>query len=395
MSFVLKLSFVFALSISIAFTSRAETNFKFIPLPIYATSPNEGDTVGFMPVVLLVDAKTARTKSIFAPSVSYNGLIYTTGTFRWFHYPTEDSSFTFVPSYSSHINKNLKIEFIKRPLASARFTTEALFYPRRSIFERYFGLGPLSKRNSESSYTKTGGELRLREGFNISENFNVGAKLFASRWLVEPIGIPNKPLTREAFPNDPGMMGASTLGQGISLRYDARPQREYSEQGWFTELNASYVEGLSGSDDFGKFEWETKGMWRELNWLSGAARGYWTYTPGSSRTPFYEQASLGGEYRFRGFNGGRFYDRGAWELEFEQRVTYLRTRIYGVQAEWRVDPFFSIGQVYSDSGQMFRDIKMAGGLGFRAWVRPNVVGRVDLGTGGDGLKIYVELGYPY
>jgi hypothetical protein len=44
---------------------------------------------------------------------------------------------------------------------------------------------------------------------------------------------------------------------------------------------------------------------------------------------------------------------------------------------------------------MVRHASVAGGVGFRAWVRPNVVGRVDLGTGGDGLKIYVELGYPY
>jgi hypothetical protein len=28
-------------------------------------------------------------------------------------------------------------------------------------------------------------------------------------------------------------------------------------------------------------------------------------------------------------------------------------------------------------------------------VHPNIVGRVDLATGGEGTKAYVEIGYPY
>jgi hypothetical protein len=34
-------------------------------------------------------------------------------------------------------------------------------------------------------------------------------------------------------------------------------------------------------------------------------------------------------------------------------------------------------------------------MGFRAWVRPNVVGRIDVANGGEGWKVYVEIGYPY
>jgi hypothetical protein len=34
------------------------------------------------------------------------------------------------------------------------------------------------------------------------------------------------------------------------------------------------------------------------------------------------------------------------------------------------------------------------GLGFRAWVHPNILGRVDAAYGGEGLKFYVVLGYP-
>jgi len=35
------------------------------------------------------------------------------------------------------------------------------------------------------------------------------------------------------------------------------------------------------------------------------------------------------------------------------------------------------------------------GIGFRAVVRPNIVGRVDMGVGNEGLKMFVGLGYPF
>jgi hypothetical protein len=60
-----------------------------------------------------------------------------------------------------------------------------------------------------------------------------------------------------------------------------------------------------------------------------------------------------------------------------------------------VDPFFSVGQVFGEDNGPFADVKYAGGLGFRAWVRPNVLGRVDVGYAAEGLKFYVELGYPF
>jgi hypothetical protein len=35
------------------------------------------------------------------------------------------------------------------------------------------------------------------------------------------------------------------------------------------------------------------------------------------------------------------------------------------------------------------------GVGFRATVRPNIVGRVDIGVGKDGPALFVGLGYPF
>ena len=65
-------------------------------------------------------------------------------------------------------------------------------------------------------------------------------------------------------------------------------------------------------------------------------------------------------------------------------------------ADWRVDPFVDIGQVYDGSASEIIDhIRYSVGLGLRAWVHPNVVGRVDLAYAGEGIRAYVVLGYPF
>jgi hypothetical protein len=35
------------------------------------------------------------------------------------------------------------------------------------------------------------------------------------------------------------------------------------------------------------------------------------------------------------------------------------------------------------------------GVGFRAVIRPNIVGRVDVGVGHEGPAVFVGLGYPF
>ena len=35
------------------------------------------------------------------------------------------------------------------------------------------------------------------------------------------------------------------------------------------------------------------------------------------------------------------------------------------------------------------------GFGFRAVIRPNIVGRIDVGVGGEGPAVFVGLGYPF
>ena len=84
---------------------------RVVPLPIYATLPNEGDTYGFMPVFVRVCDEDERTRSIAAPSVTWNDVIHWTGTFRWYEYPSDEQSLTFIASLSTRINSGVFLQW--------------------------------------------------------------------------------------------------------------------------------------------------------------------------------------------------------------------------------------------------------------------------------------------
>jgi hypothetical protein len=367
---------------------------KIIPLPVYATLPNEGATWGFMPVFMLYDHDSQRTKDIFAPSVSWNLIIHNTGTFRWYHYPSEDESFSFVMSGSTHVNWGGTTTWDVLPRDVGATTRQFYFRYGRNIFYRFFGMGPFTAEGDETSHTRLKGDLRYRVGKNIGPNWNVGIKVEAARDLVQAIGVPDLPLSTNAFPNAPGMGGSSIVSEGVDIRYDSRKDLDYADNGGYMDLAVAPVQGIASSPSYMDVSFEAKGLMKESDTIQGAARFYTSYVS-SSRAPFYYQSELGGSYFMRGLQEDRYFDQGAWTVELEQRIRLFQTHIYGVTADWRVDPFFSVGQVFGEDGSILSNVKYAGGLGFRTWVRPNVLGRVDMGYAAEGLKFYVELGYPF
>ncbi len=367
---------------------------QLIPLPIYATLPNEGNTWGAMPVFLRVCPEGERTESIIAPSVSWNSVIRFTGTFRWYHYPSEDTALTLIASASTRTNYNNLLVWQRLPTAAGASTDELLLRLQRSVFFRFFGLGPDTPASAETSYTGLRAIATARRGMNLVRHLNLGVAVGIERDAVEAIGVPGLPLSRRVFPDAPGMRGSTLAWQGLDLRYDDRRGGDYAERGFRVDVAGSVVEGLARSPTFLRGGVQARGIVPELDSISGAARLSWTAVS-SGRAPFYRQSTLGGAWILRGFTEDRFIDRQAWTLELEQRIRLLETHIFGVVADWRADPFVAVGQVFGAFDEALSRPQIAEGIGFRAFVRPNVLGRVDVAYGGEGLKVYVELGYPY
>jgi hypothetical protein len=369
-------------------------NLRLIPLPVYSTLPNEGSTFGVMPVFLRVCDPEGTTRTILAPSLTWNDVIHWTATARIYHYPSPTQTFNLIVSASTRINSNVLLQWVDAPRTPGSFTFDTEARWARSVFYRFFGIGPDTAAEAETSYTRIRAHLSGRVGLNFGDGWNAGVTVLAHHDGVQDIGVPDLPLSRPSFPDVPGMAGSTILGQALGIRYDSRPAGEYSDRGFFATAVGGPVEGLDGSPSFLRGMVQVRAIVPELSWLTGAGRFDWTLVS-TPDAPFYDQSTLGGAFLLRGFTEDRFIDQNAWTVELDQRIRLLETHIYGVTADWRIDPFIAVGQVYRGLPQAFSHPRLSGGVGFRAFVHPNVLGRIDVASGGEGIKVYVEIGYPY
>jgi hypothetical protein len=375
----------------VAVAQPATAGIRFFPLPMYTTAPNEGSTYGFMPVFMRSDQDVV--SSITAPSLSWNSSVHITGTYRYYRYLGLLRSWHLILSASTVINRSLWFRYDDDRRTPHAMTLNLELRVRRNLFYRYFGLGPDTTEQGESSYTRLYATANARVGWNWTQNLNVAlsAELRGDRPEVHAIsGLPE---TQVVYPDAPGLAGSAFVRGGFSIRYDTRPDGDYSPLGFDSELIGNVAQGITGVGRFAQVGWTTRAVVPELARLQGAARLYWFQVFGTD-VPFYDQASLGGEVLFRGFQEDRFIDKGAWEFETEQRIRMLQTHFFGVIADWRVDPFIAVGQVYGLASP-FSHVRVSGGAGLRALIHPDILGRVDLAYGGEGLKVYVTLGYPY
>ena len=378
---------------SLAVVGRpAAAGTQFFPLPMYTTAPNEGSTYGFLPVFMRTQDDWIT--SITAPSISWNTSAHFTGTFRFYRYLALLQSWHLILSASTVINRSFWLEYDDDRRIPHAFTKNLVLRVRRNLFFRYFGLGPDTPEDGESSYTRLYATANARIGWNVTSNLNLAlyGELRGDR--PERHAISGLPETQDLYPDAPGLGGSAFVRGGFSIRYDTRPQSDYSRAGFVTELTGNVAQGLTGVGRFAQLGGTARGLLPELSFLQGAARFYWMQVFGTD-VPFYDQASLGGEDLFRGFQEDRFIDMGAWEVEVEQRVTLFQTHIFGVVADWRIDPFVSVGQVYGEGAPPWSHVRAAGGAGLRAFIHPAILGRVDVAYGGEGVRAYVMLGYPY
>lgn len=382
---------VAAATLTAAARPAVAAEMRFFPLPLYTTVPNEGSTYGFLPVFLWEDEDVV--SSIIAPSVSWNSSAHFTGTFRYYRFLALLQSWHFIISASTVINKSIWFQYDDDRRTPGQMTSNVVLRARRNLFYRFFGFGPDTTTADESSYTRVFGTANARVGWNVTSSLNLGLTGEVRGDLPQTHALSGLPETQAAYPDTPGLDGSAFVRAGFSIRFDTRPQREYSRAGFATELYGNVAQGFKGVGRFEQLGWTAYGLVPELSWLQGAARLYWLQVFGTN-VPFYDRASLGGELLFRGFQEDRFIDMGAWEAEAEQRITLFQTHIFGVVADWRFDPFISAGQVYGEASP-WSHVRIATGAGLRMLIHPDILGRVDLAWGGEGLRAYVVLGYPY
>jgi len=373
--------------------ARAETS--LIPLPVYATSRNGGSEYGFMPVWLLKE-QNEYVYGIIAPSAVYNGNTGLNLTFRYLGFPTVDKNYRIFVNRSIGVDHEATFEYWDNKMFDGKFR----FYGRFTFFKdstyRFFGLTENSREIDETNYANQELAPQFTLGYYLPHDFmlSYGEKL---RWVTVKRGrVDGVAYIKNRFPKVEGINGGGALERRLTLTYDTRDDEVFPSSGWYGNLYGEVIHGFSHNRVFTRaginmrtfISFDDK---RFVTVLKGAAE-----LTGGRHIPFFEESSLGGENTMRGFGTDRFRDDGYILLNIEERIRLFKLHIFGVWSEWQAAPFVDIGRVYSSySKDFFRDYQFNPGVGFRAIVQPNIVGRVDFGYGKEGLTAFVGLDFPF
>jgi outer membrane protein assembly factor BamA len=369
-----------------------------IPLPVIATSPNEGITVGALTAFLLHNAKD-EVSTLAAPQVNYNKYFGATFTLYGAFFPSPSRNWEFNLSKSTTINQDFEMKFRDKTLMDGKVEWYVFPYVYSDGSARFFGFQSNSLKDNETNYADEEYGITTTIGYDITPHLQIQ---FGERIRKVSIGrgaITSLPFIRDRYNQllVPGINGFTAHAQKLAIIYNTLDSRDMPTSGIYIKASIeSSFKALGSSADYRRYEAEVKGYLPlvEARYIT-VGRLVYNQTLGS-RVPFLERSILGGENTLRGYGRNRFIDSSYFLLNLEERIRLFRWRLFNVNTDWELAPFIDLGAVMESLDKVeTRNFEFNPGIGFRAVVRPNIVGRVDIGFGNEGPAVFVGLGYPF
>jgi len=381
-----------------SYTGATPVKLVAIPLPVIASSPNEGVTGGAL-TAFLFHNKNDEINALAAPQVNYNTNFGVTTTLYGAFYPTPDRSIEIDLSQSTKINDDYDFKLRDKTYFDKKLEVNLSTFVFSDGSARFFGFEAKSPQQQETNYTDK------EVGFNLSAGYDIGSHcqvILGERYrdvAIKPGAVTGIPYIKNEFGNAyvPGINGFTTHAQRISLVYNTLDSPIAPTSGGFAKATfEAAIKAVGGTAGFRRYEFEAK----ELIPMDNARfisvfRFMYSEAQGNG-VPFLEQSILGGENTLRGYGLNRFIDNSFLLCNLEERIRLFRWEVFGVTADWEIAPFVDLGAVM-DALDKARasDFEFNPGIGFRAIVRPNIIGRVDMGVGREGPAVFVGLGYPF
>jgi hypothetical protein len=378
--------------------SDKEVKVVTIPLPVIASSPNEGITAGALSAFLLHD-KNDNINALLSPQVNYNKNFGVSSTLYAAFYPSPDRFWEANLSKSTIINEDYEFRLRDKTFLDRKLETNLSAFAFSDGSARFFGFEARTPHQRETNYTDT--EI----GFNLSVGYDIGHHIqvvLGERYrdvAIEPGAVTSIPYIKDRFSEQrvPGLNGFVAHAQRLSLVYSTLDSITAPTFGGFAKATVENSSKALGSDvDYRHYEGELKGFipLDDARYVS-VFRLVYNQTLGNS-VPFLEQSILGGENTLRGYGRNRFIDNSYFLLNLEERIRLFRWEIFNVKADWELAPFIDLGAVMSRLDRASaKQFEFNPGIGIRAVVRPNIIGRLDIGIGHDGPALFVGLGYPF
>jgi len=383
-------------AMAVSVPARAELQKSFIPLPEILTDPNEGNTYGFLQVVLFLDQQKI-IKYILAPDVRYNKITGVYPAFRLFGYPSVTQKWSVVLRKSQNIDEDYDLRYEDNAFWQDRVRLFANVEFEKDSTDRFFGFGNGSPEKAESNYTAKETNVLVWLAYRLQPTLSLTYRSRLRVFRVERGGVDNLPFIADEHPGTPGLGGATIVGQEFGLLYYTRDDTNIPRRGGLGLFSAEFIpRALGSSISIIKYAAEARKFIPFRDRYVLAMHGRLDYIQSDDQVPFFEQNDVGGRDTLRGFGSGRFVDKNRFFASAELRTRVYRREIFGVNAELELAPFLDFGEVFKSARvSPFTDLHAVGGLGFRGVVRPQVVGFVDIGMGEQGLAAFTGLEYPF
>lgn len=396
-----------------SFSATNPNSWPFIPIPVVATDPNGGTTVGLLAAVLETDQKH-QIRSIFAPDLNINSTLGLGSNVRYYSYPSDDEQWFVVGGASEKIASHLEADYGTGLTRSKWWSGELHFLYEQDPTERFFGIGNNSSFDNQTNYTtlQVTGEVLL--GLNLAENFQVAVDI-RPRWVrIQHGAFSSLPSTGTLFPQVKGLDGGSVLRNRLIASYDSRDSLKVPTRGTFLSVYTGFADrALMSSVSYTEFGFEGRHYWQLNNRMILASHLSARYLPAGNEVPFWEMSWLGGDgsgevsdfgvplgnqVTWRGYGAGRYIDNNLVVGSLEMRTRVYERDIFDTHGILEVAPFVDVGRVFhhaNDNPIRVDALHPAGGVGFRAIALPFVVGYVDFGYAADGVSVFSGVNYPF
>lgn len=375
-----------------------QTKVVTVPLPVIASSPNEGVTSGAL-TAFLIHNRQDEISTLLAPQVNHNSNFGITASLYGAFYPTPDRAIELNLSQSSKVNHAYEVRFRDISQLDKKLELNAYLFKISDGSSRFFGFNAKSPQQMETNYANDETGYTISAGYQIGKHYQITLGDRFRDVGIKQGAVKKIPYIKERFATTdvPGINGFTTHAPRISISYSTLNNRDTPTYGGYARFTFEpTMQALGGAGDYRHYEVEAKGFipLDNARYVS-VFRLMYNQTLGKD-VPFLEQSILGGETTLRGYGRNRFIDNSFFLCNLEERIRLFRWEVFNVTADWEVAPFIDLGAVMESLDKANgTNFEFNPGIGFRAIVRPNIVGRVDLGIGKDGPAIFVGLGYPF
>ena len=370
-----------------------------LALPIVATDPNKGPTVGLLPVGVFKEQ--TRITNILAPDVTYNEIAGYGAIFRLRRAFSRDADLLVDAGTSTEGNDDYQIQYRQRQVGPNRaIYYTAQFWYSTQLAQRFYGIGNETEDDAESSYVFRRTLARGLLGFELPFDFNIELSERITSYKVGPGRLEEVASTRAAFPNVPGVKDGriSILTHRVALIYDSRDSITTPTEGIFGRFTYELSDGSLGSDiDFQRFGLQLTFLIPKFKKKLTSVVNFNGWIMTGDQIPFFELTQLGGKSTIRGYGQGRFVDQNGYAINFEERWNAIEHEIAGVEIVVQLAGFIDAGRVFAEGERFkFKDTKIAAGGAVRVVVPDSeLVASIDMGFSDEGSAVFVGLDYPF